>query len=45
MSAKVYIAVFAGISMTGLCLHIVGDFWLPMLLGALVTLLIARLLR
>jgi hypothetical protein len=45
MNAKLYIAAFAGISMTGLALQIVGDFWLPMLLGAGVTLLIARFVR
>ena len=45
MSAKTTITGFALIAMVGLCLHIVRDFWLPMVLGAFFTMLIARFVR
>lgn len=45
MNPHPYIAVFAGISITALTLQIIDDFWLPMLLGAAVTVLIARWAR
>lgn len=45
MNPKPIIAVFAGISITALTLQIIDDFWLPMLLGALATVLIARWTR
>ncbi|WP_367872499.1 hypothetical protein [Luteolibacter sp. Populi] len=45
MNPHPYIAVFAGISIAALSLQIVQDFWVPMILGALVTVLIARWTR
>ena len=45
MNPHPYIAVFAGISITALTLQIIDDFWLPMILGAAVTVLIARWTR
>ncbi|MDB6078841.1 MAG: hypothetical protein JWO82_2588 [Akkermansiaceae bacterium] len=45
MNAKKYIAVFAGISVAGLALHLIADFWLPMLIGGCLTLLVARVVR
>ncbi len=42
MNPHPYIAIFAGISITALCLQIIDDFWLPMLLSAAVSVLIAR---
>lgn len=45
MNPRPYIAVFAGISITALTLQIIGDFWLPMLLGSIATVLIARWTR
>jgi hypothetical protein len=45
MNPHPYIAVFAGISITALTLQIIDDFWLPMILGAVATVLIARLSR
>lgn len=40
-----WISVFGGISVVALSFQLVDDFWLPMLLGALATALIARLVR
>jgi hypothetical protein len=45
MNPHPYIAVFAGVSITALTLQIIDDFWLPMILGAVATVLIARLSR
>jgi len=45
MKPTSYIHVFAGISITALCLQIMSDFWLPLILGALGMLAVAIILR
>ncbi len=45
MKPMSYIHVFAGISITALCLQIMSDFWLPLILGALGMLAVAIILR
>jgi len=45
MKPTSYIHVFAGISITALCLQIMSDFWLPLILGALGMLAVAKILR
>ena len=45
MKLTSYIHVFAGISITALCLQIFSDFWLPLILGAVAMFVVAVLLR
>ncbi|MCX6868923.1 MAG: hypothetical protein NTV46_22515 [Verrucomicrobia bacterium] len=45
MKPMIYIHVFAGISITALCLQIMSDFWLPLILGALAMFVVAMILR
>jgi hypothetical protein len=45
MKPMPYIHIFAGISITALCLQIFSDFWLPLAIGAGVMLTISVLLR
>ena len=45
MKPMSYIHVFAGISITALCLQIMSNFWLPLVLGALAMFVAAMLLR
>ena len=45
MRTMSYIHVFAGISITALCLQIFSDFWLPLILGAVAMFVVAVILR
>ncbi|WP_265593898.1 hypothetical protein [Haloferula sp. BvORR071] len=45
MNANLIISVFAGLSIAALSLQIIDDFYLPMLLGVIATIVIARLTR
>ena len=45
MNASLIVSVFAGISAAALSLQIVQDFWVPMILGVIVTVLSARMMR
>ena len=45
MKLTSYIHVFAGISITALCLQIFSDFWLPLILGAVAMFVVAVILR
>jgi hypothetical protein len=45
MKPIAYIHVFAGISITALCLQIFNDFWLPLVIGVLAMLVTAVILR
>ena len=45
MNPRPYIAIFAGISIVALTLGLIESFWVPMLLGAIATVLIARWTR
>jgi uncharacterized membrane protein AbrB (regulator of aidB expression) len=45
MNANLIVSVFAGLSIAALSLQIVRDFWVPMILGVVVTILISRLTR
>jgi predicted PurR-regulated permease PerM len=44
MNPKPYIHAFAGIAITALCMRIIGDFWLPLLLGAIAAVVLGRLM-
>lgn len=45
MKPMPYIHIFAGISITALCLQIFSDFWLPLAIGAAAMLTLSVLLR
>jgi len=45
MNALAYFKAFAWISIVALCCSIFSDFWLPMLIGAVVLTLLLQLLR
>ncbi|MEI6606147.1 MAG: hypothetical protein WCP35_12610 [Verrucomicrobiota bacterium] len=45
MKLTSYIHIFAGISITALCLHIMSDFWLPMIIGGIAMFVVAMILR
>ena len=45
MKLTSYIHVFAGISITALCLQIFSDFWLPLIFGAVAMFVVAVILR
>jgi hypothetical protein len=45
MNPRPYIHVFAVLSITALSFQIFSDFWLPLAVGALATLVVAMLLR
>lgn len=45
MKPMPYIHIFAGISITALCLQIFSDFWMPLAIGAAAMLIISVLLR
>jgi len=45
MKPIAYIHVFAGISITALCLQIFSSFWLPLALGALGMIVVSAILR
>jgi hypothetical protein len=45
MKLSFYIHVFAGISVTALCLQLFSDFWLPMAIGVLAMIVVTAILR
>ncbi|MFM2199747.1 MAG: hypothetical protein RLZZ505_3179 [Verrucomicrobiota bacterium] len=45
MKTMPYIHIFAGISITALCLQIFSDFWLPMVIGAVSMFAVSAVLR
>jgi hypothetical protein len=45
MNASAYLKGFAWISIVALCCAILSDFWLPMLIGAVVITLLVKLAR